>query len=147
MPFLQPASSLSSIHRSIEHQVGEHKFGASLAPSTIRCHRSISCRCLHCCQLTGLAPFPDSEHKPCIYVAHLSNEQLAHSTIKGCLSAVRHLNIAESHPDPFDGPCPQLYLILRGVKRTRGASSLLPRLPMTPDLRSLRRHWSSRARV
>ena len=65
-------------------------------------------------------PFPLSEVLLCHYVSFLAVEGLAHSSIKGYLSTVRHLQIVHGLPDLFAQSLPILELVLKGVKVSQG---------------------------
>lgn len=73
---------------------------------------------------------------------------MAHSTIKGYLSAVRSMQIGYGHPSPFDTPMPKLDQIMRGIKITRAKQGKTPKrkLPVTPViLRQVKAVWKDRA--
>ena len=83
----------------------------------------------------------------CSFVAYLADDNLAYSTIKCYLSAVRHLQISRGFGDIFASSFPRLQYVLRGVRRLQGSHSKRQRLPITPDiLRALHRHWSPQTR-
>ena len=95
------------------------------------------------CHETGLPPLPLSEHTLCLFVAHLAQQNLQHSSIRTYLSSLRHLQISAGLPNPFTQDAfPRLTYVLRGLKRT-SPSQPDKRLPITPEiLEILRRHWS-----
>lgn len=84
-----------------------------------------------------------------LYVASLAREGLKHQTIKCYLSAIRHLQISASMPDPFrNANFPYLEYVLKGIKKTQAMAGPRqdPRLPITPAiLRQLQQHWSPTA--
>ena len=104
-------------------------------------------RYLEFCQLSSLSPFPLSENQLCSFVAHLSELGLQHSSIKGYLSAIRHLQILGGMGDPFVASWPLLEYTLRGLKlRQAKCQTTRPksRLPITPKImRQLRESWES----
>jgi len=63
-------------------------------------------------------------------------EGLAHSTVKGYLSGIRHLHIEQHLPDPSISSMSRLELVLRGIKilQAKTKEPVSPRLPITPDL-------------
>ena len=84
----------------------------------------------------------------CFYVAKLANEGLAHSTIKSYLSAIRHLQIPNGHPDPHIGDMPRLSQVIKGIKshQAKQGRQNQPCLPITPTiLRDLKRIWDRAA--
>lgn len=117
----------------------------SLAPSTKRVYASGQKRYLEFCRAGSLVPFPATEDQLCTFVAHLTDEGLLHSSMKGYLSAIRRLQIIKGMGDPFAASWPLLEYTLRGVK-LRQAKQKDTRskkcLPVTPDiLRKLRKSW------
>ena len=61
------------------------------------------------------------------------------------LSAVRHMQIAEGMPDPFEKTRPRLEYVLKGIKRDQAAKGRASRtrLPVTSlFLRKLRQVWA-----
>ena len=90
-------------------------------------------------------PFPLSEDQLCTFMAHLMDEGLQHSSIKGYLSAIRRMQIVKGLGDPFAASWPLLEYTLRGIKlrlaRHRDTRAK-QRLPITPDiLRKLKSSW------
>ena len=115
-----------------------------LAQSTRRTYDSAKRRYLSFCQKTNLTPLPAGEHQLCLFVAFLAQEHLAHKTIKGYLSAVRHLHIAAGVPDPKVGNMTRLEQVLRGIKSLQAKEHRQGRvrLPMTVDIMlKLYRFW------
>lgn len=133
----------------LEEMVGEF-VKASIAPSTARVYATGQKRYLSFCRDSKSAPLPTSEHKLCLFVAHLASEGLQHSSIKGYLSAVRRLQIVQGLGDPFVASWPMLECTLRGIKMRQAkkvATRPASRLPITPDiLRLLRKHWERESR-
>ena len=65
----------------------------------------------------------------CRFVAQLADEGLSPNTIKPYLSAVRHLQVSMSLPDPRIGDMARLEQVLKGSKREfakRGPGQRLP---------------------
>ena len=78
-----------------------------------------------------------TEQTLCRFVGYLAQEGLAHQTIKGYLSAVRHLQISRGLPDPFQQAQPKLEYTLKGIKSTQAKDpnrQSRSRLPMTPKI-------------
>ena len=117
----------------------------SLAPSTKRVYACGQKRYLDFCRAGNLAPFPVTEDQLCTFVAHLMDDGLQHSSIKGYLSAIRRLQIVKGMGDPFAASWPLLEYTLRGVKLHQANhkdTRSKKRLPVTPDiLRKLRKTW------
>ncbi len=82
-----------------------------------------------------------------MYVAYLANQGLKHQSIKGYLSALRHLQIAELGSNPYaPGVFPRLEYVLKEIKHSPSAQSRSPRLPITPPiLLALKQLWSTLA--
>ena len=118
---------------------------ASIAPSTARVYASGQKRYLAFCRDTNFTPLPLEEDQLCLYVAHLADEGLQHSSIKGYLSAIRRMQIVGGLGDPFAASWPLLECTLKGIKlrlAKKAATRPRPRLPVTPAiLRLLRRFW------
>ena len=105
--------------------------------NTTRTYDSRKRRFLRFCQEAGLTPLPLSEDIFCLFVAHLSQENLQFASIWTYLSAIRHLQITASLSDPFThNAFPRLSYVLQGVRRTR-APHPERRLPITPQILSL----------
>ena len=105
---------------------------AGLAPSTQRTYMSGKKKYLAYCHSVGVAPLPTSEAKLLNFVASMANQKLKHQTIKGYLSAVRHLQIECGGEDPRVEHMPLLELALRGVKREQACVPTRTRSPITP---------------
>ena len=120
-------------------------FAKGLADSTKRTYKAGKERYLKFCEQTGAAPLPVVNSVLCAFVAYLALEGLKHGSIKVYLSAVRHMQITEGMPDPFEGSRPRLEYVLRGIKRDQAekGQASRTRLPVTPSiLRKLRRVWT-----
>ena len=117
----------------------------SLAPSTKRVYASGQKRYLAFCEISSLSPFPLAEDQLCSFVAHLAEEGLQHSSVKGYLSAIRHLQILGGMGDPFVASWPLLEYTLKGLKLQQARRKSLrskTRLPITPIImRQLREVW------
>ena len=86
----------------------------------------------------------------CLYVAHLYQEGLLHTSIKSYfISAVRNMQISNRLPDPFASPLAQLDMVIRGVKVCRGLQGCnIPwrKFPITPSiLPQLKSLWKPHA--
>ena len=91
------------------YKLVHYYFGKGLATSTQRTYKSAQDRFLHFCQAGGFSLIPVSQSLLCMYVSYLAEQKLKHSSIKVYLSAVRNLQIASGHSDPFAGAAmPQL---------------------------------------
>ena len=115
----------------------EHYFRSAIAPNSQRTYTSAQQRYIRFCTAVGLEPLPATEHQLCRYASFLASENLVHSTIKGYLSAIRHLQIATGLPDPRIPSMPKLEGVLRGIKATHEArtpTSTHTRLPITPPI-------------
>ena len=122
-------------------------FAKGLATSTRRTYRSAQERFLRFCQAGGFSPIPVSQSLLCMYVSYLAEQNLKHGSIKVYLSAVRNLQIASGHPDPFVGAAmPQLDQVMKGIKRVQAekGGNQRERLPISPSiLLGLKKVWSA----
>ena len=124
----------------------EHYFQSALAPNSQRTYTSAQQRYIRFCTAVGLAPLPATEHQLCRYASFLASENLVHSTIKGYLSAIRHLQIATGLPDPGIPSMPKLEGVLGGIKATqaRTLTSTHTRLPITaPIIKRVGEVWEA----
>ena len=97
------------------------------------------------CVELGQPPLPASEQRLCLFAAYLAKENLAHSSIRGYLAAVRHFQVARGLGDPRIAAMPKLEQVLRGIKRSQAANGRRERqrTPMSVEgLEVLRRIWS-----
>ena len=78
----------------------EFYFQNSLAPSTQHTHASAKNHYSQFCSQYDFPVLPVSEHQLCQYVSFLAEAGVSHVSIKCYLSAIRHLQIAHSLPDP-----------------------------------------------
>ena len=97
----------------------EFFFRNGLAESTQRSYNSAKRQYIHFCKSHNMSPIPASERQLGQYVSYLALANLAHSTIKCYLAAVRHLHIAEGAADPQISRMARLEQILRGIKLTQ----------------------------
>ena len=69
-------------------------------------------------------------------MSFLANQNIAYSTMKVCLSAIRHMQIAFRLPDPNISRMARLEQVLKGIKRSQAKKNQSPhaRLPITSDL-------------
>ena len=115
---------------------------AGLAASTQRTYRSGERRYLLFCSMTGESPYPATEHRLTQFIAHLFEQGLGTSTMKGYLAAVRHAQIALGLGDPVMTQMPQLQYVLRGACHNTTGRQGRTRLPITPEiLDRLRGTW------
>ena len=71
------------------------------------------------CWEANVTIFPLSEHKACLFVAHLVRSGFKPSTIKVYLSAVRRLKVEAGLGDPFTASWPVLESVVNGTKHKR----------------------------
>lgn len=114
----------------------ERYFRSGLAPSTQRTYESAKRRFLTFCIKANLVPLPISEQLSCRYVSHLAEQGLAPKSIKGYLSAARHLQISMLMPDPKFSEMTRLEQVMQGIKReyAKRSPGKRVRLPITPDI-------------
>ena len=111
-------------------------FQAALAPSSQKTYTSAQNRYIRLCTSLQLSPLPLSEHQLCQFASFLAKKNLSHSSIKGYLSALRHLQIASGLPDPGIASMPKLEGVVKGIKsiqaKTKQKANV--RLPITVDI-------------
>ena len=114
----------------------EFYFQEGLAPSTRRAYGSAKNRYTNFCHKYNLVPLPVSENQLCQYVGYLAEHDIAHSTMKVYLSAIRHMQIAYKLPEPNISSMARLEQVLKGIKRNQAKQNKKSptRLPITSDL-------------
>ena len=125
----------------------EFYFHHALAPSTQRTYTSAQARYLSFCAQFDITPLPLQETHLCRYVSWLAKDNIAHTTVKSYLSALRHLQIARNLPDPMISTFPKLEGVIRGIKmqQARHKTSSPKRLPITlAHLHKLRSFFASK---
>ncbi|XP_064384103.1 uncharacterized protein LOC135333113 [Halichondria panicea] len=125
----------------------EFYFHHALAPSTQRTYTSAQARYLSFCTQFDITPLPLQETHLCRYVSWLAKDNIAHTTVKSYLSALRHLQIACNFPDPMISTFPKLEGVIRGIKmqQARHKTSSPKRLPITlAHLHKLRSFFASK---
>ena len=116
---------------------------AGLAPATHRAYLAGKKKYLLFCMQSGTTPLPVTEEGLLHFTAFVANQGLKHTTIKGYLSAIRHLQVCSGNGDPGMGDMPRLALALRGVKKEQASQPKRARLPITPAiLQEIRQVWS-----
>ena len=81
--------------------------------------------------------FPLVEDQLCTFAAHLMDEGLQHSSIKGYFSGIRQLQIVKGLGDPFAASWLLLEYTLRGIKLRQAKhkeTRAKKHLPVTPDI-------------
>lgn len=128
---IQARLDIAALDRAVEYY-----FRNGLASSTQRSYNSGKRRYYQFCQERSLAPIPASERQLCLFTVFLAKENLAHTTIKCYLSAVRHLHIAEGADDPGISSMARLEQVMKGIKmiQSKGVRKGKERLPITPEL-------------
>ena len=127
----------------------EFYFQNSLAPSTQRTYTSAKNRYSQFCNQYNFPVLPVSEHQLCQYVSFLAEAGLSHVSIKCYLSAIRHLQIAHSLPDPHISSMPKLEGVIKGIKSQQAKKQpvVRPRLPITPVImQKMRAVWEKDSR-
>lgn len=87
----------------------------SLAPSTKQVYAAGQ-RYVEFCKMGDMNLFPLTEDQLCTFAAHLMDEGLLHSSIKGYFLAIRRLQIVKGLGDPFAASWLLLEYTLRGIK-------------------------------
>lgn len=116
-----------------------------LSGSTQRSYDSAKRKYRKFCNMFTFEPLPLKEAIICFYVTWLAKQNLKYSSIRGYLSALRHSQIMEGHPDPcMDSLFPRLRYVLNGIRRSTANQPVHIRLPITPEiLFKLKQVWSS----
>ena len=130
-------------------QAVEFYFQNSLAPSTQCTYASAKNRYSQFCSQYNFPVLPVSEHQLCQYVPFLAEAGLSHVSIKCYLSAIRHLQIAHSLPDPHISSMPKLEGVIKGIKSQQAKKQpvVRPRLPITPVImQKMRAVWEKDSR-
>ena len=111
-------------------------FQHAIANSTQRTYASAQSRFLSFCRDFSLQPLPVNEALLCRFVSFLALQNLSHSSIKGYLSAIRRLQIAQGLPDPLISQMAKLEGVVRGIKsqQARSTPSAPKRLPITMSI-------------
>ena len=118
----------------------------SIAPSTRRTYRTAQSQYYSFCVLYHTQIFPLTQETLMRFVGWLAARGLAHATIKGYLSGVRHAHLMTLGTDPAISGMPLLHSLLQGVKRAqaRSGSVVRRRLPITAVvMRLLKSSWES----
>ena len=85
------------------------------------------------CDHFNLLPLPPSQNTLILYATHISSYS-SHSNVKLHMAAVKHFATRDGYNTDF-AKYQQLYLLMRGIKRTEGKKFSLPkRHPITPTL-------------
>ena len=119
-------STLGDLNADIQNYLS-----LSVAASTTKTYSSGERRFLDFCTLHSphkSTPIPTDEETLIQYVAYLA-KTIKHSSIKGYLTAVRHLHICSGY-DLELSKFIRLQLVCRDIKRSQGDSSRI-RLPIT----------------
>ena len=101
----------------------QHYLNLSIADSTKQTYSTGEKRFIDFLSLyrpLNAQPLPTNEETLMQYVAYLA-KSVKHSTIKGYLAAVRHLNIRCGYQLNLTKYC-RLHLVCRGIKRSQGDS-------------------------
>ena len=80
-------------HHQMDNTVAVY-FTQGLAMYTRRTYGAAKRRYGIVCRKVGQPLLPTSKHRLCLFAANLTQEDLAHSSILGYMSAVRHLHVA-----------------------------------------------------
>ena len=126
-PRLDLSNLQSAVHRYY-HQ--------GLATSTQKSYQAGQKHYLSCCSQAKRPPLPTSEQILLMFVSHLAQEGLAHTSIKVYLSAVRNLHISAGlHIQFTKALTPRLELVMKGIKKDKAKTTpSCPRLPITVEI-------------
>ena len=122
--------------------VAQQYINDSLAPSTLAAYRSAVNRYLVFCAQIATPPFPVNQLTLTRFVSALAQDGVSYASIRVYLSGIRFEQIASGLPDPALHTLPQLFYVLRGVRRSHPPHPR-NRLPITPAiLHKLYSVWS-----
>ena len=95
-------------------------YSHALAPSTSRTYASAQTRYLHFCSSINIPALPVNEQ--CLYqfVVLLATQRVAHASLKGYQSALRHLLILSLGADPNISDMVVLHYFLQGIRPPLG---------------------------
>ena len=113
-----------------------HYYQQGLALSTHKSYQAAIEQYLTFCDQIKHTPMPTSEFTLLLYIAHMGQKGLSHSTIRVYLSAIRSLHVAKGQHNHFTAQyTPRLRQVLHGIQ-TEQAFILEPRtrLPITIQL-------------
>ena len=102
----------------------EHYFRSGIAPSTNRVYTAGARKYLTLCNHLRSAPLPATEQLLCKFSAHLATNNIAFTSIKVYLAAVRQLHISNGLPPPRTDEMARLQQVLRGIKITQGRENI-----------------------
>ena len=75
------------------------------------------------CQTFNASPIPATEHTLLLFATHLATSNIAHTTIKVYISAIRHVHVSAGLHAKFNSQlAPRLQLILKGIQRNQSIS-------------------------
>lgn len=75
------------------------------------------------CVSINVSTLPVTQSTLCHFVALLASQGIAHKSIKGYLSAIRHLHISSVGTDPLINDMVVLTYVLQGVKRSQATGT------------------------
>ena len=113
-----------------------HYYQQGLALSTHKSYQAAIEQYLTFCDQIKHTPMPTSEFTLLLYIAHMGQKGLSHSTIRVYLSAIRSLHVAKGQHNHFTAQyTPRLRQVLHGIQKEQ-AFILEPRtrLPITIQL-------------
>jgi len=95
------ALSPDSTHLADLHNKADQFLTQGLAPSTITTYAAGKKKYTQFCTTSGLCPMPSSETTLILFASYLATGNIAHTTIKMYLSAVRHMHAIAGLHDLF----------------------------------------------
>ena len=109
-----------------------HYYQRGLAPSTQRTYQAGIYQYTTFCKLINHTAVPTLESTLLLFVAHLGQQGLTHTTIKVYLAAVRNLHIATGNHQAFYSQLtPRLQQVLKGIKKEQATRPAKVHLPIT----------------
>ena len=113
-----------------------HYYSAGTSSTTQRSYLAGLKRYTTFCSQAKLIPIPTTEATLLLFVTHLANQNLAYSTIKVYLAAVRSAHVAQGKHRFFESQLtPRLLLVMKGIRKLTSISKPpRVRLPITTDI-------------
>lgn len=125
------------------HRKAHQYFTRGLATNTTRAYAAGRERFKSFCQALQLPAVPTTESTLLLFITHLATTNIAHTTIKVYLSAIRHVHVSAGLHVHFGHQLtPRLQLTLKGIQKSQIASHPPKvRLPITLQIMQDIKHY------
>ena len=114
----------------------EQYYTAGTSPATQKSYLAGLKHYITFCSQAKLAPIPTTETTLLLFVTYLANQNLAYSTIRVYLTAIRSVHVTEGKHNTFESQLtPRLLLVMKGIRKLTDTSKPpRVRLPITSDI-------------